>query len=113
MNYLQVYPYTRWPSPCRGGRVSEGSNVSSDKVTRAKRRANTDLVVARQVSIYKGANLASGCPSLVPGRFRKRKALNCGTPQCNMCGNPRHLWGHVTMAEQRSDIAMQQELGDL
>ena len=87
--------------------------MSYDKQSRAKRREQTQHAVDRQVRIHKGANWAVGYDNLVPGKYRKRKALNCGVPQCNMCGNPRHLWGYVTLAEQRAVIAMQQDLASL
>jgi hypothetical protein len=29
--------------------------------------------------------------------------MNCGNPNCVMCGNPRKVWGEKTMQEKRFD----------
>lgn len=38
-------------------------------------------------------------------RLHKRKALNCGDPNCVMCGNPRKFWGHVTRQEEKHSLS--------
>jgi hypothetical protein len=58
----------------------------------SRRRHKTDVAVARQVKIA----VASHNPTLTPGRdikqphrLAKRHAMDCGQPQCYLCGNPR------------------------
>ena len=62
------------------------------KFINSKRRHKNDVAVARQVKIAKAAHL----PGTVPGpdirqphRMAKRRAMDCGNPQCPLCGNPR------------------------
>ena len=62
------------------------------KFINSKRRHKNDVAVARQVKIAKAAHL----PGTVPGpdikqphRLAKRHAMDCGNPQCYLCGNPR------------------------
>lgn len=36
-----------------------------------------------------------------PHRMHKKHALNCGDPNCVMCGNPRKFFGEPTIQEQK------------
>lgn len=36
-----------------------------------------------------------------PHRMHKMHALNCGDPNCVMCGNPRKFFGEPTIQEQK------------
>ena len=36
-----------------------------------------------------------------PHRMHKMHALNCGDPNCVMCGNPRKFFGEATIQEQK------------
>ena len=62
------------------------------KFVNSRRRHKTDVAVARQVKIA----VASHNPTSTPGRdikqphrLHKRRAMDCGNPQCYLCGNPR------------------------
>ena len=62
------------------------------KFINSKRRHKTDVAVARQLKIA----VASHNPGLTPRRdikqphrLHKRRAMDCGNPQCYLCGNPR------------------------
>jgi hypothetical protein len=51
----------------------------------SRRRHKTDVAVARQVKIAK----AAGMTVREPHKYAKHHALDCGNPQCFLCGNPR------------------------
>lgn len=87
--------------------------MSYDKITRAKRRAKTQRVIERQTEVFITHIWAQGAKGLVPGRFRKHKALDCGKSKCSMCGNARRVWGHLTFAEHRANEALRQDLLDI
>jgi len=36
-----------------------------------------------------------------PHKFAKHHAMDCGTPGCMMCGNPRKVWKEETIQEKR------------
>ncbi len=47
---------------------------------------------------------------IVPGKFRKRSAMDCGNPKCGICGNSRRVRGTVTVNELRADEAFKYEV---
>jgi hypothetical protein len=51
----------------------------------SRRRHKTDVAVARQVKIAKSA----GMTVREPHKYAKHHAMDCGNPQCFLCGNPR------------------------
>lgn len=69
-----------------------------NKEKRAKRFQQKKRHIDRQTNIYKTVtNLTIEKPHM----FHKRKALNCGNPECVMCMNPRKAFGELTMQERR------------
>jgi hypothetical protein len=38
-----------------------------------------------------------------PHKFAKHHAMDCGNPECVMCGNPRKVWKEKTIQEKRFD----------
>ena len=40
-------------------------------------------------------------------KFHKKNALNCGDPNCTMCGNPRKFFSELTIQEKK---ALQEEI---
>ena len=36
-----------------------------------------------------------------PHRMHKMRAMNCGDPNCAMCGNPRKFFGEETIQERK------------
>jgi hypothetical protein len=40
-------------------------------------------------------------PVTEPHKFAKRHAMNCGNPNCVMCGNPRKTFKELTQQEKR------------
>ena len=85
------------------------------KFINSKRRHKTDVAVARQVKIA----VASHNPTLTPRRdirqphrLHKRHAMDCGNPQCFLCGNPRKTHkDKLTQQEKRlfQDLEQQRD----
>jgi hypothetical protein len=69
---------------------------------RAERRHRTQNFIASQLRIARRTGTGSALSQ--PGRLKKQHAMDCGQPQCQMCGNPRKA-GHKhpeTLQELRS-----------
>jgi hypothetical protein len=74
----------------------------------SRRRHKNDVAVARQVKIAR----AAGTPVDAAHRFVKRHALDCGNPQCFLCGNPRKTHkDRLTQQEKRlfQDLEQQRD----
>ncbi len=67
------------------------------KVKKSSRRAKTNSFAMKQLKIAK--TLGIRCDS--PHRYAKRKAANCGKPDCFMCANPRKIYNQKTVKEQQ------------
>jgi hypothetical protein len=66
--------------------------VSNDnaKFLNSRRRHKNDVAIARQVKIAKAHGLTNQNISIKePHRLVKHHALDCGNPECYLCGNPR------------------------
>lgn len=72
--------------------------------TRGKRLQQKQNHIKKQTKIAKAHNN----DVKQPHRFAKVHAMNCGQPNCVMCGNPRKVWGELTMQEKR----FKQDTGD-
>jgi len=68
-----------------------------DKLKNTKRRHADETAVKKQTKIAKSA----GSDVSEPHRFAKRHAMNCGNPNCVMCGNPRKTFNELTPQEKR------------
>ena len=68
-----------------------------DKFKHSKRLLKDENAVKKQSKIAK----AYGVPVSEPHKFAKRHAMNCGNPNCVMCGNPRKTFNELTTQEQR------------
>ena len=60
------------------------------KYVNSQRRHKTDVAIARQVKIAK-TNSSYNQKKIIkqPHRLAKHHAMNCGNPNCYLCGNPR------------------------
>lgn len=67
---------------------------------RAQRRTDSFRMKERARAIY-------------PWDQKARSADHMANCSCYMCGNPRKHFDQKTMAEKRSEIAMQQDLVDI
>ena len=77
----------------------------SDEITkekRSKRLYHDKTKSMRQKKILKsyGADFE---PFESPNYYNKRHALNCGNPNCVMCGNPRKFLDLKTIQEYKFD----------
>lgn len=63
----------------------------------SKHRHKTEAKSKRQAKIAK----AYGVDVKSPHEYAKKHALNCGNPNCVMCGNPRKFWKEETIQERR------------
>ncbi len=81
--------------------------MSYDKESRKKRRSARHKAIAKQLVIYYQKSWVEG--SLTPkrlGRMAKTAAMDCGRPNCGLCGNLRRIRGEITMAERRSLLTL-------
>ena len=72
-------------------------------------------IFSKQVAVKRQEKIAKSHGIVVeqPHRFFKHHALNCHTPQCIMCGNPRKIWKEETIQEKRfKQIPIDMELDD-
>jgi len=68
-----------------------------DKFKSSRRRLKDENAVKRQTEIAR----AHQAPIDTPHKFAKHHAMNCGIPNCVMCGNPRRIFNEPTIQEQR------------
>ena len=59
------------------------------KFINSRRRHKTDVAIARQVKIAKSHATYNQRNIKQKHRLAKRHAMDCGNPQCYLCGNPR------------------------
>ena len=68
-----------------------------DKIKHSKRIHAKETAVKKQTKIAK----AFGIEVKEPHKFAKHHAMDCGTPGCILCGNPRKVWKEETIQEKR------------
>jgi hypothetical protein len=59
------------------------------KFLNSRRRHKTDVFIARQLAIAKKRGGSHPIYDKQPHRLAKQHAMDCGTPGCTLCGNPR------------------------
>jgi hypothetical protein len=60
------------------------------KYINSRRRHKNDVAIAKQVKIAKAHGLTNKDKAIKePHRLAKHHAMDCGNPQCPLCGNPR------------------------
>jgi hypothetical protein len=69
------------------------------KIKHSKRLHDDETHIKKQVKIAK----AHGIPVTEPHKLNKRHVMNCGNPNCVMCGNPRKVFGEKTIQEKKFD----------
>jgi hypothetical protein len=72
-------------------------STEEDKFKNSKRRLKDENAVKKQTKIAK----EFGVPVKEPHKFAKHHAMNCGNPNCVMCGNPRKTFKELTQQEKR------------
>ena len=69
------------------------------KADHSKRIQQKQNYVKKQSKIAKTYNI----PVDEPHRLQDHAAVNCGIPNCVMCGNPRKIWKEKTIKEKSFD----------
>lgn len=72
-------------------------STEQDRFKNSQRRLRDESAVKKQTKIAK----AYGVPVTEPHKFAKHHAMNCGNPDCVMCGNPRKTFNELTAQEKR------------
>jgi hypothetical protein len=72
-------------------------STEQDKYKNSRRRLKDENAVKKQTKIAK----EFGVPVKEPHKFAKHHAMNCGNPNCVMCGNPRKTFKELTQQEKR------------
>jgi hypothetical protein len=72
-------------------------STEQDKFNHSKRLQKDENAVKKQVKIAK----EHGIPVKDPHRLEKHHVMNCGNPNCVMCGNPRKTFKELTAQEKR------------
>lgn len=63
-----------------------------DKEKRSKRLLKETNAIRKQLKIAKAHGLTDQDKSIKePHRMAKQHAMDCGNPECGLCGNPRHI----------------------
>ena len=73
--------------------------MSDNREKKSMRRAKTVNAIERQKRIAKSAGVNH--TENQPHRYAKMHSLNCGDPNCVMCGNPRKFFNEPTLQEKR------------
>jgi hypothetical protein len=73
-------------------------STEEDKIKHNKRLQKEENAIKKQLKIAK----TYGVPAKEheSHRFAKHKAMDCGDPDCVMCGNPRKFFKEKTMQEK-------------
>lgn len=74
-----------------------------DKIKRSTRLHKEESAIRKQIKIAKEHGLGhSDIVIKEPHRMAKHHAMDCGNPECGMCGNPRHIHKHGETKQEKS-----------
>jgi len=71
------------------------------KFINSRRRHKTDVAIARQVKIAKSHATYNQRNIKQKHRLAKHHAMDCGNPQCYLCGNPRKTHKDKLTAQEK------------
>ena len=76
-----------------------------DKIKHSKRLHDDENHIKKQVKIARAHGLTKNDPILAePHRLAKHHAMDCGNPECYVCGNPRKTHkDKLTIQEKRNN----------
>lgn len=74
---------------------------AEDKVKNSKRRHQDEVAVQKQVKIAKSKGVHTHQRIKEPHRLSKHHALDCGNPECFVCGNPRKTHKDKLTAQEK------------
>ena len=74
-----------------------------DKIKHSKRLHDDETHIKKQVKIARAHGLTKNDPIVAePHRLAKHHAMDCGNPECYLCGNPRKTHkDKLTIQEKR------------
>lgn len=75
-------------------------STEQDKFKKSKRLLKDENAVTRQVKIAKEKGAGQKVLDQ-PHRLAKRHAMDCGNPQCPLCGNPRRTHKDTLTAQEK------------
>lgn len=73
-------------------------------MTRAERRARAAKHIAKQAALY----ASTGRSVATPHKYHKKSALGCSSPRCNLCMNPRKMYGNSANALTPAELSARQ-----
>jgi hypothetical protein len=75
----------------------------NDKIKNSKRRHKDETAVKKQLKIAKQYNSFADENKVLkePHRLVKHHAMDCGNPECFMCGNPRKTHKDKLTAQEK------------
>ena len=77
-------------------------STEEDKFKNSKRRLKDENAVKKQVEIAKAHGMtAQDVVVKEPHRLAKHHAMDCGNPQCPLCGNPRRTHKDTLTAQEK------------
>lgn len=77
-----------------------------DKIKHSKRLQKNENAIAKQAKIAKQHHI-NGYDSKIekePHRFNKHHAMDCGNPDCYLCGNPRRTHKDKLTAQEKRQL---------
>jgi hypothetical protein len=77
-------------------------NSETDKFKHSKRLLKDENAVKKQVKIAKAHGLTDKDKAIKePHRLVKHHVMDCGNPQCPLCGNPRRTHKDTLTAQEK------------
>jgi hypothetical protein len=77
-------------------------STEEDKIKHSARLHKEEAAIKRQqkIALQHGADRKE--VEREPHRFAKHHAMDCGNPECAMCGNPRHIFKDGLTVQEKS-----------
>jgi hypothetical protein len=77
-------------------------STEEDKFKKSKRLLKDENAIARQVKIAKAHGMTNKDLAVKePHRLAKHHVMDCGNPQCPLCGNPRRTHKDTLTAQEK------------
>ena len=77
-------------------------STEQDKIKKSKRIQKDENAVAKQVKIAKAHGLTDKDKAIQePHRLAKHHVMDCGNPDCYLCGNPRKTHKDKLTAQEK------------
>jgi hypothetical protein len=71
------------------------------KYINSRRRHKTHVAIARQLKIARSLHVHHKQYDAQPNRLAKHHAMDCGNPECYLCGNPRRTHKDRLTAQEK------------